>query len=325
MVLVVGGAGYIGSHLVRSLTRAGQPVRVFDNLEKGHRAAIENAELIVGDLREPESIPAALDGISIVVHFAAYSEVGEGERDPDAFTDNNICGSLNLLAAMGRAGVDRIVFSSTAAVYGEPRTATIAEDHATRPTSVYGHTKLQVEEMLQEFDHRIGMKSVRLRYFNAAGADPSGRHGEDHTPESHLIPLVIQAALGRCPEIKIFGTDYPTADGTCVRDYIHIEDLATAHEMAIEHLMKRGESQTFNLGTGTGYSVRQVIQEVGTATNTDVPTSEADRRPGDPSTLVADASAIQRAWGWQANHSDLERIVEDAVRWHRDHPKGYGD
>ncbi|MBX3095721.1 MAG: UDP-glucose 4-epimerase GalE [Fimbriimonadaceae bacterium] len=325
MVLVVGGAGYIGSHFVRHLVRSGQSVRVFDNLEKGHRAAIDSAEIVIGDLRQPDAILPALEGIRTVVHFAAYSEVGEGERSPLAFYENNVVGTFHLVRAMRDRGVSQIVFSSTAAVYGEPESNSLSETHRTMPTSVYGRTKLAVEKMLEDCDRAHGIRSVRLRYFNAAGADANGDHGEDHTPESHLIPLVIQAALGRRPEIKVFGTDYPTADGTCVRDYVHVEDLASAHELAVQHLEKGGLSQTFNLGTGVGYSVRQVIQCVDQVIGAEVPATDSDRRPGDPSTLIADPSAINRAWGWAAKHSRLEQIVEDAVRWHRDHPVGYRD
>lgn len=300
-------------------------MRVYDNLENGHRAAIEDAEFIQGDLRTGENLAAALRGVEVVVHFAAYIEVGVGEQNPAAFYENNVAGTLRLLAAMRQAGVDRIVFSSTAAVYGEPQTENLSERHPKNPTSVYGRTKWMVEQMLADFDRAHGLRSVCLRYFNSCGADPAGEHGEDHDPESHLIPLVIQTALGQRSGIKLFGDDYPTPDGTCIRDYIHVDDLATAHEAAVEHLLAGGESRAFNLGTGRGSSVREVIAAVEQVTGERVALEVEPRRAGDCSRLVADPTAIREEWGWEASHSSLDQIVEDAVRWHRAHPNGYED
>jgi UDP-glucose 4-epimerase len=300
-------------------------VRVYDNLENGHRAAIGDAEFIQGDLRTGENLTAALQGVEVVVHFAAYIEVGVGEKNPAAFYENNVAGTLRLLAAMRQAGVDRIVFSSTAAVYGEPQTENLSECHPKNPTSVYGRTKWMVEQMLADFDGAHGLRSACLRYFNACGADPAGEHGEDHDPESHLIPLVIQTALGQRSGIKLFGDDYPTPDGTCIRDYIHVDDLATAHEAAVEHLLAGAESRAFNLGTGRGSSVREVIAAVEQATGEKVAVEVEPRRAGDCSRLVADPAAIRDEWGWEARRSSLGQIVEDAVRWHRAHPNGYED
>lgn len=325
MQLVVGGAGFIGSHFVRRQRAVGRAVRVYDNLENGHRAAIGDAEFIQGDLRTGENLDAALKGVEVVVHFAAYIEVGVGEKNPAAFYENNVAGTLRLLKAMREAGVGCIVFSSTAAVYGEPQTENLSESHLKNPTSVYGRTKWMVEQMLADLDRADGLRSVCLRYFNACGADPTGEHGEDHDPESHLIPLVIQAALGQRGSIRLFGDDYPTPDGTCIRDYIHVDDLATAHEAAVEHLLAGGDSRAYNLGTGQGHSVREVISAVEQATSRRIAVDVEPRRAGDCSRLVADPSAIRQDWGWQARRSSLDQIVEDALRWHRSHPNGYDD
>lgn len=328
MVLVVGGAGYIGSHILWLLREASAAHIVFDNLENGHRGALHGSPNFQGDLRNPADLDrcfAEHPEIDSVINFAAYIAVGESEREPAKYWKNNTAGMLNLLEAMQKAKVGRLVFSSTAAIYGEPLYVPLDEKHPKKPTSCYGDTKLAVETMLANFDRSVGIKSVCLRYFNAAGAHPSGEIGEDHNPEEHLVPLAVAAALGRRPSLKVFGIDWDTIDGTCVRDYVHVLDLASAHLLALKHLRGRGESRQYNLGNGVGFSVRQVLDTVGHVLGTPVPTEVAPRRAGDPAKLIASSEAIREAWGWTPNRPELEEIVRDAYNWHRLHPAGYGD
>lgn len=325
-VLVTGGAGYIGVHTVCELLQAGYEVVVYDNLAKGHRAAVpRGVPLVVGDIGDGEAVRRTLQEyhIGAVVHFAAYSLVEESMQQPAKYYHNNVCGTLCLLEAMRQAGVDKLVFSSTAAVYGEPAAWPITEDMPTKPTNVYGRTKLMIEEMLADFARAYGLRYVSLRYFNAAGALVDGGIGEDHTPETHLIPLVLQAALGRREAIAVYGTDYPTADGTCIRDYIHVTDLATAHVLAVRYLLNGGACRVYNLGSEAGFSVRQVIARAKAVTGVDFPVKEAPRRAGDPAVLVASSARIKKELGWRPVLSDLDTIIRTAWAWHRAHPEGF--
>ncbi|EAX48937.1 UDP-glucose 4-epimerase [Thermosinus carboxydivorans Nor1] len=327
-LLVTGGAGYIGSHTVHELVRAGHTVTVFDNLSKGHRAAVPaGVPLIVGDLRDQDLLTKTLREHQIegVVHFAADSLVGESMQQPAKYYHNNVVATLALLDAMREGGVGKIVFSSTAAVYGEPAEWPITEDMPTRPTNVYGRTKLVIEGMLADFAMAYGLRFVSLRYFNAAGALEGGAIGEDHTPETHLVPLILKTALGQRPAVEIYGTDYPTPDGTCIRDYIHVTDLAVAHVLASEHLAAGGESKIYNLGSETGFSVREVIERAKAITGVDFPVRQAPRRAGDPAVLVASSARIRRELGWQPVLSDLDTIIASAWQWHKSHPQGYAD
>lgn len=325
MILVVGGAGYIGSHMCKVLRDRGLDHVVFDNFSSGHREAIPGSPLVEGDLRSRGDLDRAFSAheIELVMHFGAFISVGESVRDPAKYFDNNTCGVVTLLDSMRAHGVGRFVFSSTAAVFGEPHYVPIDEDHPKAPTSPYGESKLMVERILSAYGRAYGIRSVCLRYFNAAGADPSGEMGEDHTPEEHLIPVAIQAALGQRPALKVFGSDYDTPDGTCVRDYVHILDLASAHLLAAEHLRSGGESRQYNLGNGQGFSVRQVIDTVQSVSGRHVPHEEAERRPGDPARLIASADRVRKDWGWAPEFPALETIVEHAWRWHEGHPNGY--
>ncbi len=323
-VLVTGGAGYIGSVVVEELLRDGHRVVVYDNLSKGHaEAVVEGASLIRADLRESETLCGVLRSTDIeaVVHMAADSLVGESVTRPDKYYANNVAAGLSLLEAMLECDVRRLVFSSTAAVYGEPHKQPIEESDPTAPTNPYGETKLAFERALPWYEQAFGLRSASLRYFNAAGA--SERCGEDHEPETHLIPLVLQAAAGRRPEITIFGDDYPTPDGTCIRDYIHVIDLARAHVLALEAVAER--SCVFNLGCGgEGFSVRQVIAAAREVTGREIPVRVGPRRPGDPAVLVASSDKIQRELGWRPAQGSLEAIIGSAWRWMQRHPGGYG-
>ena len=325
MILVVGGAGYIGSHMCRLLRERGLDHLVFDNMSAGHAEAVAGSQVVEGDLRNADVLDRTFGdhSISCVMHFAAHISVGESVREPAKYFDNNTVGVLTLLNAMIRNRVDKFVFSSTAAIFGEPLYVPIDEDHPKAPTSPYGESKLMVERILSAYDTAYALKSVCLRYFNAAGADPSGEIGEDHSPEEHLIPVAIQAATGQRPPLKIFGTDYDTVDGTCVRDYIHVNDLAEAHVLAYEHLSGGGDSRQYNLGNGKGFSVRDVIRTVERVIGSEVPHDDADRRPGDPATLIASPDKIRNDWGWSPRFPDLETIVRHAWGWHRAHPNGY--
>jgi len=326
-VLVCGGAGYVGSHAVAELLEAGHEVIVFDNLEKGHRAAIMgDAKLVIGDLRDPASLDRvfAAHQIDAVMHFAAYSLVGESVAHPDKYYENNVGGSYNLLQAMRKAGVDKIVFSSTAATYGEPEQVPITEDRRTIPTSPYGETKLAVENMLGWYDRAYGMKSMCLRYFNVAGAHKSGQIGEDHQPETHLIPIVLAVAAGKRDCIQIFGDDYDTPDGTCIRDYIHVTDLADAHVLALDKLCKSdAESKIYNLGYGHGFSNLEILEAARRVTGLEIKAEMAGRRPGDPSVLIASPDAVMRDLGFVPKYDDLDKIIASAWVFHKNHPNGY--
>ncbi len=325
-VLVTGGAGYIGSVTVESLLARGDDVAVLDNLATGHRAALfPGAAFHEADLLDTKRVTEILrgGGFDAVVHFAAFSLVGESVADPEKYMGNNVCGTLSLLAAMRAAGVGSIVFSSTAATYGEPAQIPITEDLPTRPTNPYGLTKLFMEQAMETYGAAYGLRSVCLRYFNAAGA--TARRGEHHRTETHLIPLVLQVAMGRRPHIGIFGTDYDTPDGTCVRDYIHVEDLAAAHLGALDHLGRGGDSLKCNLGNGDGYSVREVIEVCRRITGHAIPSVELPRRAGDPARLVASSQRARSVLGWNPQKADLPTIVTDAWKWHRANPDGYAD
>lgn len=326
-VLVTGGAGYIGSHTVAELLERNEEVIIVDNLEKGHKDAVLGGKLIVGDLRDKEFIKNVFfqNDIEAVIHFAAYIEVGESVSNPLKYYNNNVAVTLNLLEAMKEAKVDKVVFSSTAATYGEPENIPILETDRTMPTNPYGETKLSVEKALKWSDVAYGIKHVILRYFNACGAHASGKIGEDHSPESHLIPLIIQAAMGKRDSIKIFGNDYNTPDGTCVRDYIHVSDLAQAHYLALQKLRKGENSEIYNLGNGKGFSVKEVVDVVRKVTGKDIKAEDAPRRPGDPATLVASSEKIKRELNWQPKMNELETIVATAWEWHSKHPNGYND
>ena len=325
-VLVTGGAGYIGSHTAQLLSERGREVWVYDNLSHGHVQAVDPDRLIVGDLADTGLLEQALRerAIEAVIHFAAFINVGESALDPRKYYHNNLVNSLNLLAAMGRAKVDRLVFSSTCATYGVPLETPITEEEPQKPINAYGRAKLAVEWALADYSQAYGLGYAALRYFNAAGASADGRLGEDHDPETHLIPLILQVALGQRSHIEVFGVDYPTADGTCVRDYIHVEDLAAAHLLALDKL-RRGSRLAYNIGAGRGCSVREVIHVCEQVTGVTIPVVEAPRRPGDPAVLVADPRKAMNELGWKPRYQDLRSIVEPAWRWHQRHPRGYQD
>jgi UDP-glucose 4-epimerase len=318
-VFVVGGAGYIGSHMVKMLLAEGHEVITFDNLSSGHRDAVLGGEFFLGDLADQ----AALDAVFVryrpdaVMHFASFIQVGESVRRPDMYYRNNFSNTLNLLDAMVTHDVKYFIFSSTAAVFGEPDYVPIDEAHPNRPVNPYGRSKWMVEQILADYDHAFGLKSVCLRYFNAAGADPDGLLGEHHDPETHLIPLILEAASGRRAEIQVFGRDYDTLDGTCIRDYIHIVDLCSAHLLALQHLINGGGSERFNLGNGAGFSVEHVIDTVEKVTGSKVTVVDGPRRAGDPASLVADSSRARAQLGWQPMFADLEAIVAHAWAWER--------
>lgn len=326
-VLVCGGAGYIGSHFVKALRRAGRDHLVLDNFSKGHRAAVAGSPVVEADLCDREALARVFQErtIDCVLHFAASIEVGESVQDPAPYWRNNVLAVHNLLEAMRGAGVGKLVFSSTAAVYGEPRQTPIPESHPKDPTNPYGDTKLAVERMVAAYGRAYGLRSVVFRYFNACGADPEGDLGEDHDPETHLIPRVLLAVAGRAPEITVFGTDYPTPDGTCVRDYVHVQDLASAHLRAVDHLQGGGDSRTYNLGNGQGASVKEVLDAVREVTGREIPLRFGERRQGDPARLVADSTAVRRDWGWRPEFPDVRDAVRHAWAWMGSHPQGYGD
>ncbi len=317
MILVTGGAGYIGSHICMYLKERGEKVVVVDNLVTGYRDSVIADHFYEMDIRD-ERLKEVFSAHEIegVIHFAAYSLVGESMQDPAKYYDNNLYGTLCLLERMREAEVKNIVFSSTAATYGEPENIPITEEDRTYPTNPYGETKLAMEKMMRWFDQAYGIKNVALRYFNAAGASKSSQIGERHNPESHLIPLILQVPMGKRESISIFGQDYPTADGTCVRDYIHVLDLASAHYLAFNHLRHGGDSDVFNLGNGNGYSVKEVIEVAREVTGHPIPAVEEARRPGDPAVLVASAAKAKRVLGWTPEHASLKEIVQDAWNFH---------
>ena len=324
-MLVTGGAGYIGSHVVKELTIAGHDVVVYDNLSKGHREAVRGGTFIHGDLADKGLLRETMraHGVDVVVHLAADTSVAESMSNPAVYYQNNVVNGLTLLDTMLECGVKRIVFSSSAAVYGEPEKVPITEDASKRPTNVYGETKLVFEGILAAYDRAYGLKYISLRYFNAAGADESGEIGEDHNPETQLIPIVLQTALGQRPYLEIYGTDYPTRDGTCIRDYIHVSDLAVAHILAAEALMNGVPSNVYNLGNESGHSVREVVSVAEKVVGHKIPVREAGRRPGDPAVLVASSEKIRRDLGWRPRYANLEDIVASAWKWHSRHPRGY--
>ena len=327
-ILVLGGAGYIGSHTALELVRAGEDVIVADNLVTGHREAIPaGAKFYQGDLHDFAFLDNLFqqEQIDAVIHFAAYSLVGESVTNPLKYYDNNLCGTRVLLEAMVKNHVDKIVFSSTAATYGEPEHIPILETDRTLPTNPYGETKLAMEKMFHWTANAHGLRYVSLRYFNACGADASGTIGEAHNPESHLIPLILQVPNGKREAISIYGTDYDTPDGTCIRDYIHVTDLAQAHILAVQYLQNDGESSIFNLGNGVGYSVREVIETARKVTGHPIPAVETPRRAGDPARLVASSEKAKAVLGWKPVHDSLEEIIASAWDWHQHHPDGYAE
>lgn len=327
-VLVLGGAGYIGSHAVYQLIDQGMQVVVVDNLENGYRQAVHpEAVFYEGDIRDADFLDTVFENESIdeVLHFAANSLVGESMENPLKYFDNNVYGTQVLLQAMTKHGVKNIVFSSTAATYGEPETVPITETMPTEPTNTYGETKLTMEKMMKWTSAAHDLKFVSLRYFNVAGARATGEIGEDHRPESHLVPIILQAALGQRKEITVFGDDYDTPDGTCIRDYVHIEDLVNAHLLALDYLRNGGENDVFNLGSSQGFSVNEMISAARSVTGKDIPVKIGQRRAGDPSILVASTEKATRILGWQPSHTSVTKIIEDAWNWHSAHPAGYGE
>lgn len=324
-ILVTGGAGYIGSHTVIELLNKGEDVVVLDNLEKGHAAAVTGGKFIKADLRDKESLKNIFkeNDIEAVIHFAGYIEAGESMGEPLKFYGNNFVLSMNLLSQMREAGVDKIIFSSTAAVYGEPNKVPIKEDDAALPVNPYGETKLAVEKMLKWCDNAYGTKYIALRYFNAAGAHKSGKIGEDHDPETHLIPIVLQAAQGQRKEVYVFGDNYNTPDGSCVRDYVHVSDLANAHILALERLRQGGQSTVYNVGNGNGFSVKEVISAASEVTGVKIKQVVTKRRPGDPAVLIASSNKIRQELNWKPQMFKLKDIISTAWSWHKKHPDGF--
>lgn len=324
-ILVVGGAGYIGSHMVKALLEAGHRIVVLDDLSRGHRDMVTGGAFVEGDLGDVDVLQGLFEHhrIDAVMHFAALSLVGESVEKPLLYYQNNVAKTLTLIEQMHRFGVDKFIFSSTAAVYGECGDKPIDEGHRCDPLNPYGMTKLVIERLLQDCGRSLGLKSVCLRYFNAAGADESGRIGERHEPETHLIPIVLQVAAGMRDQVKIFGQDYPTADGTCIRDYVHVNDLAQAHLLALDSLLAGGESRIYNLGNSRGSSVREVLDTARAVTGHAIPCVAAARRPGDPAVLVADSARIRQELGWKPRYEDLTTIIATAWQWHQQEPHGH--
>jgi len=327
LLFVTGGAGYVGSHCVKNLCEQGHEVVVYDDLSRGHRGAVHpKATLLVGSLADRATLKTALNSrpFDAVMHFAAFANVSESIEQPLAYYRNNTANTLGLLELLCEAGIRKLVFSSTCASYGTPAQVPIPESAPQSPINPYGRSKLAVEWMLADSATAWGLGSCALRYFNACGAAADATIGEDHNPETHLIPIVLQVALGQRPHVSIFGTDYPTPDGTCIRDYIHVEDLAEVHRLAIE-AVQPGETQAYNVGTGMGHSVREIIDAARRVTGKPVASKESPRRPGDPPRLVAEASKIHSKLGWRARWTDIDRVIESAWRWHQAHPAGYGE
>ena len=321
-VLVVGGAGYIGSHMVKMLSQAGHAVVTLDNLTNGYRSAVKYGDFVEGDIADVELLKSLFldnkfDG---VMHFASYIQVGESVEQPSMYYRNNVSNTQILLDAMIEHDVKKFIFSSTAATFGEPEYTPIDEAHPQKPINPYGHSKLMVEQILSDFDRAYGLKSVCLRYFNAAGADPDGELGERHDPETHLIPLVLQAASGRRQNITVFGDDYDTPDGTCIRDYIHINDLCSAHLLALEYLVNGGDSKAYNMGNGQGYSIKELIDVAKRITGNNFDVVIGTRRDGDPARLVADSKLLQAELGWKPEYPELENIISHAWKWEQRYP-----
>lgn len=320
-VLICGGAGYIGSHMAKMLAARGEQATIFDNLSTGHREAVQWGPLIVGDLLTPVDIDTALQtgAYDAVMHFSAKSLVGESVSHPDRYYLNNVVGTINLLNALVRHRIDKFIFSSSAAVFGNPEYTPIDEQHPTRPINPYGKTKLMVEDLLADYDRAYGLRSVSLRYFNAAGADPEATIGESHDPETHLIPNILLSVAGKGGQsLKVFGDDYGTPDGTCIRDYIHVNDLCDAHLRALDHLNRGGQTEIFNLGNGRGFSVLEVIRTASSVAGKDIPYTVTARRAGDPPVLVASAAKARRLLGWEPRYTGLGEIIDSAWRWHRE-------
>lgn len=326
-ILITGGAGYIGSHTVKYFLGKNEDVIIVDNMQSGYKKSIQNNQLYEIDIRDKESLDKVFKAhtIEAVIHFAANSLVGESMEKPYEYYHNNVFGMMCLLDVMRENNVNKIVFSSTAATYGEPKNIPILEEDETNPTNTYGETKLAMEKMMKWFDQAYGIKYVSLRYFNAAGAHESGIIGEAHNPETHLIPLILQVPLGKRDKIYMFGDDYPTEDGTCVRDYIHVMDLALAHYQALEYLRKCNDSDIFNLGNGNGYSVKEVIETARKVTGHAIPAEVKERRVGDPATLIALSDKAKSILGWEPQFDSLEKIITDAWNWHSNNPNGYID
>ncbi len=325
-ILILGGAGYIGSHTVRELLENGYNVAIADNLQTGHKESIpEGVKFYEGDIRDKNFLDNIFESekIDAVVHFAANALVGESMIDPLKYYDNNVYGTLELLKSMVEHKIGKIVFSSSSAVYGEPKSLPIKETDLVLPTNTYGESKLAMENMIKWVSKIHGLKYVALRYFNACGAHPDGKIGEDHTIETHIMPLVIQTALGQRDSVTILGDDYPTKDGTCIRDYIHVVDLARAHVLALEYLNKGGESDVFNLGNGSGYSVKEIIDAVKCVSGKDFDVKITKRRPGDPARLVASSEKAENILKWQPKFKNLDDIIKTAWNWHKNHPRGY--
>ncbi|WP_139892033.1 UDP-glucose 4-epimerase GalE [Bacillus sp. D386] len=326
--LVLGGAGYIGSHAVYQLLDEGYDTVVVDNLQTGHKGAIHpKARFYQGDIRDKDFLREVFtkEKVDAVLHFAAYSLVGESMEKPLEYFRNNVYGTQVLLEVMNEFNVKHIVFSSTAATYGEQEQTPITEEMQTNPTNAYGETKLTMEKLMKWCDTAYGMNYVSLRYFNVAGARSTGEIGEDHHPETHLIPVVLQVALGQRESISIFGDDYPTEDGTCIRDYIHVEDLIDAHILALKYLQNGGESNIFNLGSSNGFSVKEIVEAARAVTGHELPAKIAPKRSGDPSTLIASSEKAGRILGWRPKRTSIQNIITDAWKWHQAHPNGYGD
>ena len=326
-ILVTGGAGYIGSHCVAALLDRGADVVVVDDLSKGHRQAVKGGRLYIGDVADQHFLDGVFsrENVEAVIHFAAYSLVGESMSIPDEYFRNNVTAGLTLIRTMVAHKVPYLVFSSTAATFGEPVRTPIEEDDPQVPTNPYGESKLIVEKMLKWCDRAYGLKYCALRYFNVAGARADGSIGEDHRPETHLIPLILSVAQGKRDSLKLFGTDYPTPDGTCVRDYIHVEDLIDAHMLALDYLKRENTSNAFNLGNGTGFSNRQIIDAARRVTGHPIPVVEEGRRPGDPAVLIASSKKAMDMLGWRPKYTNVEDIIRTAWNWHSTHPDGYGD
>ncbi|RAV09486.1 UDP-glucose 4-epimerase GalE [Paenibacillus contaminans] len=324
-ILVTGGAGYIGSHTVAELLARDEQVVVVDSLAQGHREAVLGGKLYVGDIRDGAFMDQVFgeNDIDAVIHFAANSLVGESMLNPGKYFDNNVYGTLCLLEKMNKYGVKKIVFSSTAATYGEPERVPIEETDRTDPTNAYGETKLAMERMMRWFDSAHDVKFVSLRYFNAAGAHENGLIGEDHDPETHLIPVILQVPLGKRAHVGIYGEDYPTEDGTCIRDYLHVSDLADAHVLALKRLREGGESAVYNLGSGTGFSVKQIIEAARRVTGHPIPAVVSERRAGDPAVLIASSAKAKRELGWQPKRESLDVIIGSAWNWFKNNPGGY--
>jgi UDP-glucose 4-epimerase len=324
-VLVTGGSGFIGSHTICELTQAGYEIIIYDNLEKGHPEAVANCRMVVGDLHDGLKLDRVFREFDVqtVVHFAAYIEAGESVKDPGKYFQNNTAGSLSLFQSMVRNNVKQLVFSSTAAVYGEPERVPIEETDRKVPTNAYGLSKLMVEEMLDWFHSAHDLRSISLRYFNAAGAHPQGLIGEDHRPETHLIPLILQVPLGKREKVYIFGTDYDTPDGTCIRDYIHVMDLASAHVLAVRALQNGTGREAYNVGNGSGFSVKQVIDVAREVTGHAIPADVQPRREGDPARLIASSEKLRRELGWSPKYPELKQIIGSSWEWFRNHPNGY--